>query len=333
MRLKYTDLLTYEIFKVSCRSTAVLLLLLLSACISAPRPTPISSALQYRPEPAEQLLNQHAPFFWIEEYQADFNRIGAVRASSPEQIFIDPEFPLLYAEKRQFSTSKGDYTNLIYRIHFQKIPSSLFPFYLGAGKNIGLLVVVTLDSNGQPLLYTTVQTCGCYLAFIPTSYLSHQARHNDWSDERQTVFGESLPALLNFAGAPADQLHTQIRIRPGTHRVMDVWLTTSVVSQPSVTIPLRPLDDLKHLPMGNNQTTSFYETSGYRAGHVKGSYKTRERLLMSWWAFDWNIGQDKYLGKNKEDGPLFYTSLKPWNREESDMRNFASFLRYWGWNF
>ena len=54
---------------------------------------------------------------------------------------------------------------------------------------------------------------------------------------------------------------------------------------------------------------------------------------MSWWAFDWRIGEDKKFGKDENDGILFYTSLKPWSRKKSDMRNFISFLKYWGWKF
>jgi len=29
---------------------------------------------------------------------------------------------------------------------------------------------------------------------------------------------------------------------------------------------------------------------------------------------------------------VFYTSLKPWRRHDSDMWPFADFLRYWGWH-
>ena len=54
---------------------------------------------------------------------------------------------------------------------------------------------------------------------------------------------------------------------------------------------------------------------------------------MSWWALDWRIGEDKKLGKNEDDGIRFYTSLKPWSRRASDLRNFKTFLRYWEWKF
>ncbi len=52
---------------------------------------------------------------------------------------------------------------------------------------------------------------------------------------------------------------------------------------------------------------------------------------MGWWAFDWRIGEDKKLGKTRDDGIVFYTSLKPWARKASDMRDFEAFLLYWKW--
>jgi hypothetical protein len=99
----------------------------------------------------------------------------------------------------------------------------------------------------------------------------------------------------------------------------------------AVKAELLPLEALEQLDLGNGATTSFYETAGDRRGYVKESYKPRERLFMSWWALDWRVGEDKKLGRDKDDGIEFYTSLKPWARSASDMRDFAAFLKYWGW--
>ena len=49
-------------------------------------------------------------------------------------------------------------------------------------------------------------------------------------------------------------------------------------------------------------------------------------------AFDWRVGEDKKLGKNRDDAILFYTSLAPWKKDASDMRDFGTFLKLWGWN-
>jgi len=96
-------------------------------------------------------------------------------------------------------------------------------------------------------------------------------------------------------------------------------------------MPLKPLKMLEGLALPDGGSTSFYETEGSRKDYVKNSQKPWERLLMSWWAFDWRVGEDKKLGRDLQDGGRFYTSLKFWARDASDLRDFPRFLRYWGW--
>ena len=52
---------------------------------------------------------------------------------------------------------------------------------------------------------------------------------------------------------------------------------------------------------------------------------------MSLISMDLFVGTDKAYGNSLETGNRFYTSLKPWNRKESDMWHFTKFLRFWGW--
>jgi hypothetical protein len=100
---------------------------------------------------------------------------------------------------------------------------------------------------------------------------------------------------------------------------------------PQRVIPFRPMDELENISAGDGNVVSFYETSGARAGYVRNSGKIWERLLISWWALDWRVGEDKRFAPGESDGPVFYTSLKPWARQESDLLDFPGFLRYWGW--
>ena len=310
--------------------------LLLSSCASAPKLPPLSELKTYGVSADKSLLSSYSPLFIIENHDDRFNLIGTAVAEmtedEKEEISVDPARPTIYTERRDFQTSKGSYTNLIYRIHFERVPFGLIPFHIGQGRNVGLFTIVTLNSNNEPLLYTTVHTCGCYIAFVPTSFMPNDAFPDGWGEGRQTVFGESLPSLLNYSGLALRETKSMILIREGSHRVKDMWLASndSLGKLNTVIAERQALVSLEELPLKDG-TSSFYETSGPRKGYVKGSQKIWERLLMSWWAFDWRIGEDKKLGKNKGDGPLFYTSIKPWAREESDLRDFAGFLRYWGW--
>jgi len=315
----------------------VVLLFPLPSCTTFPKHEPADEPVAYIVEEDFTLLSRYAPVFVVEDPKEKYNLIGTPAARSgengEEEIFVDPEEASVYAEKREFKTSKSTYTNLIYRIHFEKIPGGLIPFYIGKGENVGLIVVITLNRQNDPILYTTVHTCGCYLAFVPTSFLAVDECPDGWQRERQSVHSEDLPSLLDYQGSSAHQVKTMILLRRGSHRVKDIWLSApdSLDKFNTIMGKVQPLASLEQLPLNGGETTSFYEPSGSRKGYVKGSHKIRERVLMSWWTFDWRIGEDKKLGKDKDDGILFYTSVKPWDREESDMRDFAAFLRYWKW--
>jgi hypothetical protein len=186
------------------------------------------------------------------------------------------------------------------------------------------------------VLITSVHTCGCYLAFTPTSFLPQEALPAGWNKTTQQIYGESLPGILKLT---TNQPHngraprTVVAIRGDTHRVMGITQEEELNltgKHKAVATPLLPMQAL-HAIAVDGTTTSFFETEGARKGYVKESLKPRERLLMSWWTMDWHIGEDKVYGPG-DTGTPFYTSTKFWARDRSDMGNFPQFLRYWGWN-
>jgi len=317
-------------------SLITILLLFLTSCSSIPIHSK-ANLLAYSVQSDSSLITQNMPVFVIENQKEDYNLIGTVSAKITEDnnefTYIDPKIATIYTEKRLFKTLNNLYTNLIYRVHFEKVPDGFFPFYIAAGNNTGLIVIVTLNHLNQAILYTTVHSCGCYLAFVPTSNMPESSFPNGWNTGRQEAYSENLPGLLEYKKPFPIQEKVGVLIRSGTHRIKDIWLlkSDSLEKTKTVMADVKPLDSLKNLPLGYNETTSFFENSGARKGYVKGSYKFREWLFMSWWAFDSRIGEDKVYGTDKNEGITFYTSIKPWAREESDMRDFNGFLKYWGW--
>ena len=93
---------------------------------------------------------------------------------------------------------------------------------------------------------------------------------------------------------------------------------------------LVPVEVLEKIPF-NGRTTSFYHHDGALKGYVKGSVKFWETLLMSWASLDFFVGTDKAYADPAETDNPFYTSLKPWNRDKSNMWHFGEFLAFWGW--
>ena len=287
----------------------------------------------------ESVLARHTPLFIVEDTSKEFNRIGSAVPIASEggvpSITIDTDHPAVYGEEKNFTTAKGTYLNLMYRVHFTGVPFSLVPFYVTAGSGAGLLVIITLNKAGNPLLVSLVHTCGCFLAFIPTSYLDPGAFPFGWLTAGQTVYGISLPGLLDYGNTQVSKKNRLVlSVRSGTHRISEVRLETGLdgifSNKKTEPLPLRPMEDLDHLTFAGGET-SFFETRGPRKGYARNSLKPLEALLMSWWAFDPYIGQDKALGPREKTGVTFYTSLKLPDREASDMGDFAPFLRYWGW--
>lgn len=312
-----------------------LLLSLLSACAPVRKLPPPQQLLAYRTQ-GEGLLHQHSPVFVVEYPEHEYNRIGTPKAETfdagSHRVYMDTGHATVFAEQRTWQGQKGSYTNLIYRIHFSEIPFRFLPFRLGAGKNIGLFVIITINADKQPLLVTTLHTCGCYLAFVPTSFLDPASLPDNWNQQQQYIYGEFLPGILPFQkGPPAEKVN--ILLRDGTHRVKNIWIEVAESSThyPQEKVALKSLVSLTMLENETADTISFFETEGPRTGYVVDSQKFWERLLISWWTLDWRVGEDKRLGLDRNDGIIFYTSLKPWAREESDMRDFAAFLDYWGW--
>jgi hypothetical protein len=287
-------------------------------------------------EAATTPAKQWAPVFIVYGHARKHNRIGRPSVSldgkEGEEVFIDTEDPVAYFLKRTFHTEKATYTNFIYRVHFPGTPYSLIPFNLSAGKNVGLMVVVTLNAGNQPVLITTVHTCGCYKAIVPTQYLPREALPEDWSGGRLNVYGEKLPPQLEFDGMSSPRI--LVHLRPGVHRVMDLEVRDSHFLPNarfrSVPMKIEPMSRLEQLPF-NGGTTSFFHKDGVLKGHVKGAVKPLETMFMSLISLDLFVGTDKAYSDTARTGNPFYTSLKPWRRKESDMWHFARFLWYWGW--
>lgn len=284
-------------------------------------------------ETIESPMAARAPVFVLHGTEERHNRIGRVLAlgtGTDATVGIDPDDPVVYADTRSFVTEKERYTNLVYRVHFSDLPFSLIPFHLGAGKHVGILVILTMDARQQVQLVTLAQTCGCYAVSIPTQALPADRYPDNWPTRPLMVFGERLPARLPPIGR--EEL-LQVVVRADVHRVMDLRVTpmSAAAAGKASTAALLPLAALKRLPLADGGQTSWYYSGWPLAGHVKGAIKPWETLLLSLVSLDLFVGMDKEYGDTRESGNPFYTSLLPWNRTASDMNDFAAYLRFNGW--
>ena len=306
----------------------------LAGCLHLQQPLDSPGPRLYLPEKGTDLSRRRAPAFLVHNPQQAYNRIGRPFAGlddlGGEIVAINTHHPSMYWQYLLSNNFAWAYSNIVYRVHFPATPPSLVPFFIGAGQNLGLLVIVTLDAQERPVLITTVGTCGCYVSLTATDHLPPAALPVGWSDQPQQIYGETLPARLDFAGKRDPRL--LVVVRPGEHRVMDLRVVESAELDhypDRQAIELLPNAALRHLALpGGGETSFFYPPGWPLGGHVKGAWKPWETLLMSWFSLDGLVGMDKDYPD--PDNP-FYTSLKPWARADSDLRDFPRFLRYWGW--
>jgi hypothetical protein len=308
--------------------------LLLSGCAVH---TPFESTCYLPDSTGNNPLDSIAgPVFLVENSAESYNRIGSPAAriskGGETEIYVDPSRPTLFVGETSFTTDRGHYRNLIYRIHFSEVPVNFPLLNLTAGNNPGLLFIYTFDEDEKLVLITTVHTCGCYLAFLPTDQLEKSRFPENWPQERQWIYGHYLPSILPL---PHHSTFPQILFTIGdqTHRIKAIQVfdgssTKSCVK--TIPMPQLPLVALHALPFGE-ATTSFFYPDGPKQGYVRNNKKILERLFISWWAFDLYVGEDKEYGSNATE-PVFYTSLKFWQRQSSDLRDFPNFLHYWGWD-
>lgn len=301
-------------------------------CTKPPRP---DSAVLYTPQ--VNLTNTatvHPPAFYVQAGDQPYNKIGTPQVSEQNGfplVLVNSATPTMYVEQSNFTTQRGTYTNHIYRIHFPRVPFDWCNLHITAGNNPGLFIIYTLDQADRLVLITTVHTCGCYLAFFPTDNLAKELFPPNFPQKTQSVHGHTLPATLPSQLSTADQPY-YLTLESETHRIS--YISQTIPNAPNhilaPSMAIQPMEDLYHLPY-KNRSISFFEDSGRREGYVKNNSKILERLLISWWTFDWHVGEDKAYGKSDSSTTPFYTSLKFWQRRNSDMKNFPQFLAYWGW--
>jgi hypothetical protein len=300
-------------------------------------PEKVDSLATTTPDDTQLFLN-FAPLFVIENENLVYNKIGQPGIKRLErkklQAYVDPSNPNIFVMKRDFTTGRGSYTNLIYRVHFLEVPFGILPFQLGTGKNVGLLLIMTLNDRKEPVLITTVHTCGCYVSIIPTNFLSKSAYPSEWKNEPVYRYGEKHPPILEYPIPFNASYHPVLYLRTATHRVADIFIERVDVVEKKFSLKklqMRSMDKLDELPIdGETETASFFE-DGLNKGFVRSDYKPFEFLFMSLIAMDPNIGVDKKYAPSSELRSRFYTSLNPLEREASDLWEFESFLEFWGW--
>jgi hypothetical protein len=285
----------------------------------------------------DALLTRFAPIILVEDYENTYNRVGNPSAKydddGEEVIYVDSETPVYYTQIIEWDGENGHYRNLIYRVHFEKSLANGQSTDGGAGENVGLMVFVTIDEQDRPIFVNAVHTCACFHALFPTTFTPPSEYPEGWKDEEHDVWGESLPARLRYPEDFGGDVRPVVFLRDGSHRVADAQVASIASVRERYELfdaVMKPADALRHLPLGDGETSFYYE-EGKNKGLVKGAYKRKEAMLLGLVTGDGRVGQDRMYGSEDEVPRGFYTSINPLKKGDSGMWDYAAFLKENGW--
>ncbi len=276
-----------------------------------------------------ELLLAWAPVWTVAAGASDWNRIGTptLRAwGSSEKARVDPRTPAVFCEVRTDRVGERDVLQLVYRVHFEQFGFTPKAFY-ALHRNAGLLGLVTLDAaTHEPLFVTSVHTCGCYLALVPTTTCPDAVLPVDWPHDEVEVVGRRLNARP-AAPVPGSS-RVVFALASRSHRVVSQDTRSELPAGERVPLPLRAMSELRRLPVEGRaaETASFFYERGFMKGHVKGAWSLLEGLFVGTWLLDPRLGTDKDFGAPGETGARFYTAIAPWRREASRLDRLTPLL-------
>ncbi len=198
-----------------------------------------------------QLAASHAPSWWLET-GGDFDRPGApvLRDGEPALNLYRPVTYFLPS----FTRFGGKVlAQLVYVVWFPERPKDgLVDSY--SGTLDGLLWRVTLDSDGQPLMYDTIHPCGCYHYFFSAKPLPLRPQDGFWQE----------PVLFPQQPAPAQPF--AVRIQSRTHYVRRLAPLDQAVAAETRRYALADYRELLSLPTGAGATRSLFNEDGLACG-------------------------------------------------------------------
>lgn len=204
----------------------------------------------FGPRETNQLFAAYAPYIEVETAGAH-DRFGALGWDAGGQPEVDAAKPVLY-RRLAYTQFRGKVLpQLVYTAWFSERPPTA-PFDLLAGKLDGLVLRVTLDEAGRPLVYDTIHPCGCYHMFIPTALVNPVPAPDP--GEEWALSPASLPAMDTAQ-------RVTIRIASGSHHLVSVKPATGPAPQGAPYV-FAEEDSLRRLPLRQGGTRSLYSPDG-----------------------------------------------------------------------
>ncbi|HVJ60122.1 MAG TPA: hypothetical protein VM528_06125, partial [Burkholderiaceae bacterium] len=203
---------------------------------------------------AERLLAAHAPVFDVEA-RGPFDAVGVPLWRADGRLGVDGARPVVYQRVAHTLVHGRPLLQLVYTLWFAQRPKRS-PFDLLGGTLDGVVVRLTLGTDGRPLMLDTMHACGCYHLFFPAPGVA--LKPGAPADEEWAFVPTALPML-----APGQRV--VVRLESATHYVLGVSATASLTAS-DTRYARRPESDLQRLPWPSGGTRSLYGPDGLVAG-------------------------------------------------------------------
>ncbi len=198
---------------------------------------------------AQQLLAWHAPVFEIEQ-RGPYDRFGTPGWGAEGQPRVDTAQPVVWHRLAHTRLGETWHLQLVYTLWFpERPPSSALDLLAGALD--GVVVRLTLGTDGQPLLVDSIHSCGCYHLFFPSAALRPRAgapRYQEW------LFAPApLPPL-----PPTHRL--VVRIGSASHHLLGLQTlprAADVATATATAYTLQPEDALRSMPAADGRRSLF----------------------------------------------------------------------------
>jgi len=250
----------------------------------------------------QQLFAQFAPHFEIDTTSENDN-IGAPQWRANDNILINTTQPVVFQHISHTRIHSKTLLQLNYSIWFPARPKA-WPLDLLGGHLDGIIWRVTLNPDGNPLIFDSIHSCGCYHFFFPTQYAS---------------VSESLSLYQEPAFAPQKQFNFNmgkqviIRIASNNHYIQKIY-STSNAGTAKRHYATDNADRLRSLAYANEYSRSLYNP----AGIINGTERS-ERFFF--WPMgisnagamrQWGHHATAFVGRRHfDDADLFENILEP----------------------
>jgi hypothetical protein len=192
---------------------------------------------------------------WEVQAEAEYDRIGTPIWSSKDELTIDTRQTRTYTLLSFTRFGKETLTQLNYIIWFPARPKE-HALDIYGGLLDGVNYRVTLDKNGEPLLYEAIHNCGCYYEAYPTRRLKI----------REKIDYPEPPLILKSPElTPSKELMT-LAMESRTHYVQHLYPSTRR-PQPEMTVySLADYGELRSLPDTKGGRRSMFSPDSLAPG-------------------------------------------------------------------